>query len=133
MKFTIRSRDDRLSFSLTWESRNYWAAVLSGPGATAQRRVVAFAPFGDFRILFAEMAHDWRGWEGTKRWASLEGELKFSCASDGLGHVTIEIDLETEPVAPSNWRTTGGIVVEAGQLDALAKSAAAFLDEGPPA
>ena len=60
----------------------------------------------------------------------MEGELTFACTHDGFGHIEVRVELETEPRTPSAWRALGSLVVEAGQLDALARAAATFLDEG---
>ena len=77
------------------------------------------------------MAAEWRGWKGEKKWESLEGELSLTCTSDGLGHVAIQVDLVTDPMR--EWRGGGRIVVEAGQLGALANAAAEFVDAEEPA
>jgi hypothetical protein len=54
-------------------------------------------------MLFDEMAREWRGWSGTKEWASLEGELSLSCTADGKGHVDIAIDVR-ESVYVDKWQ-----------------------------
>jgi hypothetical protein len=130
--FVLASRDPGSTFRIRWDGDERWVVVLVGPGLRARRRVYAYCPHGDFRHVFDEMASQWRGWPGEKRWSSLEGEIRLACTHDGLGHIEIRIDLETEPRAPSNWRAMGTILVEAGQLDRLARMAARFLEDRDP-
>jgi hypothetical protein len=127
-KFTIQSRDDGATLSLVWDSRDFWTAELSGPGLTARRNVDAHPAHGDFRALFEEMAREWRGWKGEKKWNSIEGNLALACTHDGLGHIEVHVELGLG--VPSAWRASGSLIVEAGQLDALARAATRFLDEG---
>jgi hypothetical protein len=58
------------------------------------------------------------------------GELAFTCTSDGVGHVDVRVALVTDPMR--DWRARGRIIVEAGQLNALAKAAAEFVDADVP-
>jgi hypothetical protein len=131
-EFTIRSGEDGASLALRWETKDDWSAVLSGPGASARGLVYAYDPRGEggLRSLFASMARNWRGWEGKKEWESLEGELSLTCTSDPLGHIEVVVHLISD--RNRNWRTTGRLTVEAGQLEDLARAAAAFVDGGPP-
>jgi hypothetical protein len=44
--------------------------------------------------LFAELAANWRGWDGERRWADLEGRVALAATADSLGHVTIKVTLK---------------------------------------
>lgn len=127
--FEIRDRDGKGSLSIAYDGTDEWPVVLSGPGLTARHRVYAYRPHGGFDRMFEEMAAAWRGWEGEKVWRSLESELSLVCTHDGLGHVTIMVRLQMDLGA--EWSAEGTLVLEAGQLDALARAAAEFLDESP--
>ena len=74
--------------------------------------------------FWRELAEDWRGWEGTRSWRSLEGELELSATSDRLGHVELEVRLDEG--APFQWRVYGMISLEGGQLDSIAAAAQTF-------
>ena len=107
--FEIRSRDGIGRLALTRASGEDWWAELIGPGVTVRREVLRYSPHGQMDVLFASMAQDWRGWKGSKTWRSLDGEMSLECTSDGLGHVTVRVEI----VAGSlyDWRTQGVLTV----------------------
>lgn len=70
---------------------------------------------------FADLAACWRGWEGDKEWEALG--LAFAARHDGLGHVTIDVSLESEPSLADGWRVRAPLGLEAGALDRLAREA----------
>jgi hypothetical protein len=76
-------------------------------------------------VLFADMAKKWSGWPGELIWESLEGELALRCSHDGLGHVSIRVELRSGPWT-DDWAITATIMTEAGQLERLAQRSAAF-------
>ena len=61
-------------------------------GGLQARTVVTFSdgPWNPARF-FAELAADWRGWDGERRWRSLEGEMEIEASHDGRGHVLIGV------------------------------------------
>jgi uncharacterized protein DUF6228 len=76
--------------------------------------------------LFEDIAANWRGWSGEKNWASLEGEMRISCTCDKLGHTRMAVllrDLHPE----RGWTASGSLIMEAGQLDKIARSVREFL------
>ena len=79
-------------------------------------------------LLFADMARQWSGWPGEVVWESLEGELALRCSHDGLGHISIRVELSSGPWS-DDWRVTATIMAEAGQLDRIAQRAAAFFGQ----
>lgn len=121
--FTIASRDRGASLILSPLDGDYFSAQLIHPGLDAQARVGSYMceGLGDF---FAGMADDWKGWSGSRTWASLEGELRLSAESDRTGHVYLGAHLHDG--APARWTVELGLIVEAGQLERLASMARAF-------
>ena len=104
----------------------YFSVEVSDPTTIrAQTRVYAYHP-ESLAALFDEMAREWRGWSGAKEWASVEGELTLSCTTDGKRHVDIAIRVK-ESLYPDSWRVQATALVEAGQLEAIAKSVRAFI------
>ncbi len=80
----------------------------------------------NFQLLsdfFDEMAHEWRGWEGEKLFASnesgYEGVMKLKATSDKLGHITISIKLSAKNQNYSTWDLKTSIMVQAGQLEEI--------------
>jgi hypothetical protein len=78
--------------------------------------------------LFAEMARPGSGWHGELVWESLEGELALRCSHDHLGHISIRIELRSGPM-PDDWRVAATVMAEAGQLERIARDAAAFFGQ----
>jgi hypothetical protein len=83
-------------------------------------------PVGD---LFAEIATDWRGWEGKRTWSSLEGEIQLIATHDRLATValTVEVRSDVHVAAGYLWSATGLLFLDAGALAGLARQAGNFL------
>jgi hypothetical protein len=76
--------------------------------------------------LFDDLAANWRGWPDTKSWSALEGQLSLDCSHDGLGHISIGVELHPE-LDSTRWYVRGALVIAAGGLDELARTARSFL------
>lgn len=107
------------------DSHDYFIAELRGLNIVAHARVVTYMSHG-LAELFADMATNWKGWNGSKTWASLEGELDLAAEMDKGGHVSLTVRLREG--APAAWTVTVELLIEAGQLDTLARSARSFQD-----
>jgi hypothetical protein len=86
--------------------------------------------------FFAELAADWREWEGTKEWAGGDGELRLAATHDGVGHVELFVAMRAhwsgQPPFPDEWATSGVVVIEPGSLDHVACRVAALLGVAEP-
>jgi hypothetical protein len=76
--------------------------------------------------LFAQMAANWRGWQGSFVWES-PSELVMRCCQDRSGHVSIRVELTSGP-AQGDWSVVATVMTEAGQLEELAHEAALFFE-----
>ena len=121
--FTVQSRDDRASLELLPYDRDYFLAALRSSGLEATARVGSYMS-GGLGAFFAGLAGSWKGWEGTRTWSSLEGELELQAKSDHTGHVFLSVRLHYG--APARWQAEVELVLEAGQLDRLASDAREF-------
>jgi hypothetical protein len=99
--------------------------VVTDHDLSAEARVYAGHADTNPAPLFAQMAANWRGWQGEIAWDSMEGELSLRSAQDKTGHVTIRVALRSGPL-PSNWTVNATIMAEAGQLEQLALDAELF-------
>jgi hypothetical protein len=100
----------------------YFAVDIESFQFRAQRKVFAYRDAQSLLHLFEWMAENWRGWPGSKSWASIEGEFSLECSTDSLGHVHIDISL-SEQDHSEPWRLKARINVDAGQLDEIARNA----------
>ena len=125
--FILRSARNGGRLEVGHVVRDRWLVTISLPGLGASAEVDAFAYDGEhtLALLFRRLADDWRGWEGERTWSSLEGDFDLAATHDGLGHVALQVRLRSGPYA-EDWLLTSTIWLDAGQLNALARDAAAF-------
>jgi hypothetical protein len=71
---------------------------------------------GPVSAFFREMAEAWTGWDGAKRWTSLDGELNLSATISKLGQVELTVELVT---LTSSMSTR--LALEAGSLERVAR------------
>jgi hypothetical protein len=76
---------------------------------------------------FEDLSKDWKGWKGEKKIESTEGDLILKATSDSLGHISVRMELRADQ-GGADWLVTGTLVVEAGALDMIAKSAKRFFN-----
>jgi Family of unknown function (DUF6228) len=106
-------------------------ATLVGSNLDATSSIYLYAPRG-LPAFFSELAADWRGWDGTREWISIEGDLHLVCYHDRLGHVAIEVSMGRLP--PPRWHEPGWMVkalvtVDPGALQVLATALGHLLIE----
>lgn len=63
---------------------------------------------GGLGEFFAGLAADWRGWRNDLTWTSLEGDVELAAARDGLGIITVTVQLRTEALRASPLERVGG-------------------------
>lgn len=85
---------------------------------------------GSLLSFLQDMAKNWRGWQGEKRWESLEGDLKMIGTSETLGHINIVVELRSGLGDPFAWDVRCNLVLESWQLDVLAGQAKKFFSYG---
>ncbi|MDF0512494.1 DUF6228 family protein [Agromyces sp. H3Y2-19a] len=89
-------------------------------GLSATRWISEYPDFGGLVQYFAELERHWRGWQGTKSWISLEGDLALAATHTG-SHVAISVSLET----PWRWKAQVDFSVGAGEELSAARVAVA--------
>jgi hypothetical protein len=98
---------------------------LRGNGFDGLVEVYAYEPPLHLAAFFRDLATHWRGWLGEKRWESLEHQLSLRGKSDSLGHTRLLVELTGGP--EWDWRLSGPILLEAGQLEQLAADVESFV------
>ncbi len=103
------------------DGSEYFLVTIRGHNLSAFSKVYAYDPFDSGLTRFFEyIAKCWKGWNGEKKWTSLEGELRLICTTDSLGHVSIEATLF------DGWSVRNTFYVDAGQLEQLASDIKKF-------
>ena len=121
--FVIKSAVGQRILEFHAHDGDYFIALVRASGLEAKAPVSSYLSTG-FGEFFAELAREWKGWRGTKQWASLEGELVLRAESDRTGHIGLEVHLHDG--APARWTVETGFSLEAGQLDRIAAEARTF-------
>jgi hypothetical protein len=124
---TLKSAHDRTTLEFIERGGGYFLGRISGPNLQATAKIYEYEPMY-FKRFFADLAANWNGWTGKKEWKSLEGELALSATINSTGHVTLSVQLRSGPY-PYDWNLSARILLEAGQLDRLAHSVAAFVED----
>jgi hypothetical protein len=79
--------------------------------------------------FFAELAADWQGWAGERRWRALEGEMEIEASHTGA-HVLVAVTVERPDMtfAEDAWSARIVFALEAGeQLAGVARDLASVL------
>ena len=71
--------------------------------------------------FFLFMKENWRGWSGSKKWGSLEGEFNLKAEMDKMGHITLKVYLC--PSQYDGWEAKTNLYLEPNQLDRLYEEA----------
>ena len=91
-------------------------------------RVYSFDPHDKgLPKFFAELAEQWKGWDGLKTWSSLEGEFNLECKHDRIGHVTTTATLHSNPYG-HGWTGQIRFDLAAGQLKDIAAGLERFFE-----
>lgn len=71
------------------------------------------------------LADSWRGWEGTRQWNSLEGQLNLDAESDRLGHVTVRASVRPS-AHPHTWSAALSLSFDSGSLEVISSRVTRF-------
>lgn len=111
LTFTIISRfEDGSDFNVRVET-----PFFSGNAPSSTFMAVPLAAW------FEEMASDWTGWKGEKKWGDLENRVLLSATADSMGHIKMRVTLAGQDY-DSELRVN--IMFEAGQLEGMARDVA---------
>jgi hypothetical protein len=83
------------------------------PGLDASRRVwETAAGFYALVAFFNELAADWRGWQGERRYASAEHDLRLAATHDGHIHLFVQLREKGEL---TDWSATAVVQLDPGE------------------
>lgn len=102
-----------------------FSVKLNAPWLRAEARMTTYI-YGPPTKFFEEIAASWRGWEGEKSWAEIEGRVALRATTDRRGHVALRVKLRPDPGLPGLAEEV--LDLEAGGLDRLAEDVRGFFD-----
>lgn len=116
--------------TLTFSNRNgdYFDAELAGDSISAKKGIWGYTDTAFLIDLFDSFARDWKGWEGERHWAAIEGDLDLTATSDRLGHIRLDVVLLNNG-SEDDWKVDAPVYLDAGSLDALASKVRVFFTE----
>lgn len=99
----------------------YLSITLDGPNLLASRQVYEGydGGFSSLACYFNDLADNWRGWDGSRDYESIEGDLRLQATHNG--HVNLRV-LLWESTVPTGWRVEVELRLDAGE--ALSSAAA---------
>ena len=129
--FVVRSTRDGARLEFRWTRPSHIEVVLEDRGLRAASEVHAVVSGPDDlpTSFFDDLAESWRGWRGTKDWASYERDLRLSATADGKGHVFVRVNLAAG-ASDDQWRAQVELALEAGQLGAYSTQFRVFASAG---
>ncbi len=122
---TIKSCNTAATLTFCERDGDYFTVVYDSPSVNLRKRVWGYTDCDFLVNLFKFIAKEWKGWEGSEEWASIEGEFRVFATSDKSGHVTLSIALK-EIDGPELWEATVSLGIEAGQTESIAKKVETF-------
>jgi hypothetical protein len=108
---------------------DYLTVTLTGPDLSASRQVYAgwSGGFTHLATFFADLADQWRGWQGERVFESIEGDLRIQATHDG--HVNLRVTL-WESTVPDGWKVQAEVGLDAGEALSNAATDVAVLVQG---
>jgi hypothetical protein len=123
----IKSAHDGTTLEFSDRDGGHYRVTLTGPNFHGDCSVYAYEPASHISAFFQDMATNWRGWQGKKEWASLEGELAFAATIDSTGHISLSVRLRSGPY-PYDWTLSIVLLLEAGGLEQIARQVERFIE-----
>ena len=122
----MNGRSLTLRRDLAPDSERIWrfVATLTIPQGSVTSAVLDLGP--GLAVFVRELAEEWRGFDGVKDYATLEGQLLLSCRHDGMGTVNGLVTLRQPE--PPEWSIEAVMQFGAGaHLEKLADEVEAFI------
>lgn len=123
-------RQARLAFASYQPGDEYvseFTVTVNADGLTASAPVISTLDGYGLPSFMRELADDFRGWDGTRSWRSLEDQLRVEATWQDGGHVALLFHLT--PSVYDKWTLSVEFTLEGGEeLQTFSKDLAAFLD-----
>ena len=94
--FLVKSSSGAAELRLEAIERYHYLAALRDTGLDAVAKVYHHGAGDGLAEFIAGIAADWRGWEGSRSWESVEGTFALDAESDRTGHITLTARLNDD-------------------------------------
>lgn len=91
-----------------------------GQAIEVARTVWAYEDFPYLVGFFQKIATNWKGWDKSIEWQSVEGEFTLSATSDRLGHALITIGM-TQYDDDEQWKVNLSLRINTTQASDIVK------------
>lgn len=123
----LKSANTSATLTFCERDGDYFTAVYDSPAVKVSKRVWGYTDCELLVDLFKFIAIEWKGWEGTKEWHSIESEFGVLASSDVSGHVMLELNFR-EVEGPELWNSQVTIGFEAAQTEQIANKVRRFFE-----
>ncbi|MBT3013166.1 MAG: hypothetical protein KUF77_15470 [Candidatus Thiodiazotropha sp. (ex Lucina aurantia)] len=121
----IKSVETGASLVFTSKEGDYFTVRYESPELSLSKRVWGYTDCELLVQLFEFMAANWKGWEGSEEWVSIEGEFALSGTSDKLGHVKLALSFQ-EHEGSETWSASTSLRLESSIMEGVAKQVRSF-------
>jgi hypothetical protein len=121
----IKSSSGGRSLVFSERDGDDFRVAILGDEVTAKKRIWGHSDSHLLIDLFEFMAENWKGWEGDKKWQSIESDLCLTASTDNWGHITLGVSIHANH-PDDDWSAQAPIHLDAGSLDTLLKDIRAF-------
>ncbi len=121
----IKSGNTAASLTFCERDGDCFTIVYESPTVKIIKRVWGYIDCDFLVNLFQFIASEWKGWEGSQEWASIEGEFGVSATCDKLGHVMLALTIR-EFEGPEVWEVKVQLGIDSGQTESIANNVGAF-------
>lgn len=87
---------------ITKLDEDYWRVGLRSSGMESSSVVYIYTDSTSFLNFLVNVSVEHRGWEGDKKWSSLENDFLISLKNKGMGYVEATMQLNN---SDSNWKS----------------------------
>jgi hypothetical protein len=125
---TIKSVKGRRALTLSNRNGDYFDVELAGDAVSAKKGIWGYTDTDFLAGLFESIAQDWKGWNGERQWAAIEGDLRITATCDKLGHIRLDVVIRNNDLE-DDWQLDVPIYLDAGGLDVIASNMRRFITQ----
>ena len=89
-----------------------------------------YTDYQDYYRYFQNIADSWKGWQGSKKWQTVEGDFQLEATHDSQSYVFLKLTLIKNQGIEDEWVLNGRIKIDLGQLDGIANEIKQTLPQG---